>query len=138
MSISRFGVKECWRPKFHRETYGVLMLRSTPMIVHGPPVTGSQLMVLLPGNTVPNQSRVDPGKKATAVAMFPPELLPLESICAPVGTVASPRELFKARNDSQLTVSYISPAPARRTVRPLPRTSHAKPARGAKLLRSGL
>jgi hypothetical protein len=30
---------------------------------------------------------------------------PLASIGAPVGTVANPRELFNARNDSQLSVS---------------------------------
>src|ERR1700722_5791903 len=110
------------------------------MIVHGLPVTGSQLTVLLPGNTGPGpfQNRLDPGKDASVVAMVPPEVSPAESIWAPVGTVASPSELFKARNDSQLTVSYMIPTPPRSTVRPVPKMSHAKPNRGAKSLRSGL
>src|SRR5215472_9354631 len=119
-------------------TYGVLRLRSTPMIEHGAPVTGSQSMVLLPGKTVPNQFKLDPGKAATPVAMLPPEVPPVELIWAPVGIVARPIELFNARNDSQLTVSYMMPPPPRNTVRPLPKRSQAKPARGAKLVRSGL
>src|ERR1039457_98006 len=107
------------------------------MIVHG---LTAQLTVLLPGNTGPGpfHARLDPGKDAREVAMLPPEVSPLESIWAPVGTVANPNELFKARNDSQLTVSYIMPAPARNTVRPVPNKSPAKPKRGAKSLRSGL
>src|SRR5208282_3551275 len=112
------------------ETYGVLRLRSTPIIVHGPPVTGSQSMVLLPGNTVPFQFKLDPPKNATPVAMLPPDVSPPKSIWAPVGTVANPSELFKARNDSQLRVSYMMPPPARSTVRPRPPMSQANPKRG--------
>src|SRR5215469_8428458 len=108
------------------------------MMEHGAPVAGSQSMVLLPGNTVPNQFKLDPGKPASPVAMLPPEVPPLELIWAPVGIVARPRELFNARKDSQLTVSYIMPTPPRSTVRALPKRSQAKPARGAKFLRSGL
>src|SRR3979409_2679606 len=100
------------------ETYGVLILRSTPMTVQGAPVDGSQLIVLLPGNSVPNQFKLDPPNVATPVAMFPPEVPPVELIWAPVGTVARPSELFKARNASQLTVSYMMPPPPRSTVRP--------------------
>ena len=64
------------------ETYGVLILRSIPMIVQGLPVTGSQLTVLLPGNTGPGpfQNRFDPEKEAREVAMLPPEVSPAESI----------------------------------------------------------
>src|SRR5215472_11688307 len=98
-------------------TYGVLILRSTLMIEHGEPVAGSQLMVLLPGNSDPNQVNLDPGKNPTPVAMLPPEVPPLELIWAPVGIVARPKALFNARNDSQLTVSYMMPVPPRSTVR---------------------
>src|SRR5215471_16039537 len=120
------------------KTYGVLIFRATPMIEHGAPVAGSQSIMLLPGKTVPNQFKLDPGKAATPVAMLPPEVPPPELIWAPVGTVARPRELFNARNDSQLTVSYMMPPPPRNTVRALPKRSQAKPARGARFLRSGL
>src|ERR1039458_10023725 len=91
----------------HVVTYGVLILRSMPRMEQGLPDTGSQLTVLLPGNTGPGpfQERLDPGKEERAVAIVPPEVSPLESIWAPVGTVAHPNELFNARNDSQLTVS---------------------------------
>src|ERR1700686_3639580 len=118
------------------ETYGVLIFRSTPITMQGAPVDGSQLIVLLPGNNVPNQFKLGPPNVATPAEMLPPEVPPVELIWAPVGTVARPKELFNARNASQLTVSYMMPPPPRSTVRPVPKTSHAKPARGAKFFRS--
>src|SRR5262252_4476847 len=90
-----------------------------------PVIAGSQLMPPLLGSK--------PEKLMVPTAIDPPAVLPLPSIMAPVGTLDKPRELFKARNDSQLRVSYMRPAPPRTTVRPFPVTSQATPNRGAKL-----
>src|ERR1035441_307676 len=79
-----------------------------------------------------------PKKFTVPTAMEPPAVWPFASMIAPVGMVARPRELLKARNDSQLSVSYITPPPPRTTVRPVPETSQANPNRGAKSLWSPL
>src|ERR1035438_9920610 len=84
--------------------------------VPGIPVTaGSQLRPPLGGSL--------PEKFTVPTAMEPPALCPFGPIIAPVGMVARPRELLKARKDSQLSVSYMMPPPQRTTVRPLPETS---------------
>ena len=52
---------------------------------------------------------------------------------------ARPNALLKARNDCQFTVLVTSVRqPPRKTVRPLPKVSHAKPTRGPKFLWSRL
>src|ERR1039457_3525335 len=133
--MTKFEENECWMFRVQLETQGVFNLWSMPITVQGEPVAGLQSIVLLPGNTVPFQFKLVSGKKATPVAMVPPPgLTPF----APVGIVAGPRELFSARNDSQFSVSYMMPPPPRRTVRPLPVTSQAKPKRGANLVWSPL
>src|SRR5579864_7174397 len=88
------------------------------------------------GNAVPGPFQlICPGPKVTVpTAIEPPAVFPDASTMAPVGMVLIPSELFKARNDSQLIVSYIMPPPPRTTVVPLPVTSQAKPKRGAKSL----
>src|SRR5580658_4740622 len=53
---------------------------------------------------------------------------------APVGIVLMPNELLSARKDSQLIVSKMIPKPARITVLPSAKGSHATPNLGAKLL----
>src|SRR5664280_3817520 len=68
-------------------------------------------------------------------ALFPP---PGVTPTPPVGIAGSPRVFSNARDDSQFTVSYIMPAPARSTVFPEPKGSHSIPKRGAKLLWSPL
>src|SRR5437588_3395986 len=72
------------------------------------------------------------------VVIVPPDVSPALSMGAPVGTLPGPNALLNAINDCQFTVSYVSPAPPRSTVLPLPSTSHAKPSRGPKFLWSGL
>src|SRR3989442_2413014 len=72
------------------------------------------------------------------VVIVPPDVLFDASIGAPVGTLPGPNALLKAINDCQFTVSWVSPAPPRSTVFPLPPMSHAKPMRGARFLWSGL
>src|SRR6266852_4656252 len=95
------------------------------------PVTaGSQFIPPLAGSA--------PAKFSVPTAMEPPAVPLPASMMAPVGTVARPRELFKARYDSQLRVSYVRPPPPLTTVRPLPVVSQAKPKRGAKSLWSPL
>src|SRR5947209_11510013 len=91
-----------------------------------PLTAGSQLMPPLLGSA--------PEKVTVPTAILPPAVFPLPSIIAPVGTEDRPMEFSSARNDSQLRFSYIRPTPPRKTVRPLPRASHANPMRGAKSL----
>src|SRR5579864_6520814 len=102
-----------------------------------------QLIVLLPYSGVPVVSQGMGGPRkflmvTLPVVMVPPEVLPAASMGAPVGTLPGPKALLNAINDCQFTVSSISPAPPRKTVRPLPPTSQAKPARGPKFLWSEL
>src|SRR6267154_3814051 len=99
-------------------------------MVHGLPVVGLQSIVPV-GKTVPpptlSQFSCEPGKIINPVVMLP---VPGVTPTPPVGMVAKPRVLFSARNDSQLRVSQMIPAPPRRTVLLFPNTSQANPARG--------
>src|ERR1700736_3557687 len=80
-----------------------------------------------------------PGGIARLPAVIVPQAVsPAASIIAPVGTLERPNALLKASSASQLIVSYTRLPPPRNTVFPFPVTSHAKPKRGAKFLRSGL
>src|SRR6202043_1908571 len=117
------------------------------MIGQGPdPLTGSQLIVV--ALTLPNsglglsQEGMTPGGIARLPAVIVPPavvlVVPVPDMIAPVGTLARPKLLLKARNDSQFTDSYIKPTPPLTTVLPLPVTSQAKPKRGPKLVRLGL
>src|ERR1700676_4828205 len=82
-----------------------------------------------------------PKLKASASRLMVPipgVATPFCTIVAPVGTEAAPSKLPSARKDCIAICSYATPPPARITVFPLPRTSQAKPTRGAKLLWSPL
>src|ERR1700757_2150 len=137
ISRDRFGVMECCKLRFQFQTWGTVRLWSTDMMGQGTLSEQSWL-----GEYTGPTSHATGFKKFLVVkfpvVIVPPEGLgvvtPLTVTVQPVGTLPGPNALLKATNDCQLTVSNINPPPPRRTVRPLPVMSQAKPPRGPKFL----
>ena len=92
------------------------------MIAQGlPPVAGSAQDKLL-GLRLPNTGPVSHCAGGGGVR-FPTWIVPGPGAplsVAPVGMLGSPKLLLNARNVSQFTASYITPAPPRSTVLPSP------------------
>src|SRR5580704_9222876 len=152
--MERLLVKACLIPRFHSPTYGDRKLGFTARMVQGAgctallfpgcpiwlfphctaPPANSGVEGLLFNQFVTRLEPVPPVRVGLATAMLPGPCVKTPgavSSCAPVGMLFRPSRLLTAKKTLKLSVSYQMPPPPRTTVLPFPRTSQAKPKRGA-------